>query len=167
MTLDELNALPAPEAEAAFRRCCGSAAWAAAMAAARPFASLAAMTERANALWDALGRDDRLEAFAAHPRIGDLDRLRRKYAATADWSSREQGGVAGAPDAVLERLASGNRAYEARFGYLFLVCATGKSAAELADLLDQRLANDPDTEWTVACAEQAKIMTLRLEKLLA
>ena len=108
---------------------------------------------------------DWLEAFAAHPRIGDLDALRKKFASTANWCAGEQAGVAAADEAVLTALADGNRAYEARFGYIFIVCATGKSAAEMLAILTARLANDPEVELKVATAEQAKITRLRLEKL--
>src|SRR5262249_6059007 len=160
-----LNALPPAEARAAFLRCCGSTPWADAMTARRPFASADGLFATAAEVWAGLGRADWLEAFAAHPRIGDLDSLRQKFAATAAWCAGEQAGVAGADEAVLQGLADGNRRYEERFGYIFIVCATGKSAAELLALLTARLADDPATELRVAAAEQAKITRLRLEKL--
>jgi 2-oxo-4-hydroxy-4-carboxy-5-ureidoimidazoline decarboxylase len=116
------------------------------------------------AWWD-LSRQDWLEAFAAHPKIGDLDALRAKFATTAAWAAGEQSGVAGAPEEVLCELAASNRLYEETFGYIFIVCATGKTAAEMLELLRQRLGNQPDAELAVAAAEQWKITRLRLEKL--
>jgi 2-oxo-4-hydroxy-4-carboxy-5-ureidoimidazoline decarboxylase len=109
---------------------------------------------------------DMLEAFSHHPEIGsDIASLRQRFAATAAWSSAEQAGVAGADDATLEALRDGNVRYREKFGYVFLVCATGKTAAEMLALLRARLAHDPDTELQIAAAEQAKITRLRLEKL--
>jgi 2-oxo-4-hydroxy-4-carboxy-5-ureidoimidazoline decarboxylase len=158
-----LNALPQAEARSAFLRCCGSTRWADAMTAGRPFATAAELSAAANEVWTRLDRADWLEAFAAHPRIGDLEALRKKY--SGDWCAGEQGGVAGADETVLRGLAEGNRRYEERFGYIFIVCATGKPAAEMLALLTARLANDPETELRIAAAEQAKITRLRLEKL--
>ncbi|MEA2632199.1 MAG: 2-oxo-4-hydroxy-4-carboxy-5-ureidoimidazoline decarboxylase [Chloroflexota bacterium] len=165
MNLDRVNAWTADEARAEFRRCCGSARWAETMESLRPYASEAALLDAAERTWRDLPRIDRLEAFSAHPRIGDLDALRARFAATADWSAQEQGGVAGAPEEVLRGLVEGNRQYEERFGYLFLVCATGKSAAAMLELLRGRLSNDPDEEIANAAAEQAAIMRLRLERM--
>ena len=165
--LARFNKRPSAEARAALLRCCGSTWWADQMAEARPFASEEAIDRAATRIWDALGRDDRLEAFAAHPRIGDLEALRARFAATADLASAEQGGMVGASDDLLGELAEGNRAYEARFGHVFLVCATGKSAAEMLSILGERLPNDPEAEFVIASAEQAKITRLRLGKLIS
>lgn len=164
--LVRLNALPAGEARAALLRCCGSSRWAEAMAAARPYPSGEALLAAADRVFSQLGRDDWLEAFAHHPRIGDRDALQARFASTRAWSTREQAGVATAEADVLDTLAHGNRAYEARFGHVFLVCATGKSAGEMLALLRARLPNAPDAELRVAAGEQAKITRLRLEKLL-
>jgi 2-oxo-4-hydroxy-4-carboxy-5-ureidoimidazoline decarboxylase len=131
----------------------------------RPFASADDVLRAATDGETGLTRDDWLEAFAAHPRIGDLDSLRKKFATTADWAGGEQAGVAGADESVIRALADGNRAYEAKFGHIFIVCATGKTAPEMLALLIERLTNDPDTELRIAAAEQAKITRLRLEKL--
>jgi 2-oxo-4-hydroxy-4-carboxy-5-ureidoimidazoline decarboxylase len=125
------------------------------------------MLAASDRVWERLERVDRLEAFAAHPKIGDLEGLRLKYATTADWASGEQSGVAGASEQTLRALAEGNREYEARFGYLFIVCASGKTADEMLGLLRSRLRNDPAAEQSVASAEQALITRLRLRKLLA
>jgi 2-oxo-4-hydroxy-4-carboxy-5-ureidoimidazoline decarboxylase len=109
---------------------------------------------------------DLLEAFSHHPEIGaDIASLRQRFASTAAWSAAEQAGVAGADDATLEALRDGNVRYREKFGYVFLVCATGKTAAEMLALLRARLAHDADAELQVAAAEQAKITRLRLEKL--
>lgn len=160
-----LDALPPDEARATFLRCCGSRRWTDAMTTRRPFASAAELFTTADEVWDGLDRADWLEAFAAHPRIGDVEGLRKKFASTAAWCAGEQAGVAGADGQTLRELADANRDYEARFGYIFIVCATGKSAAEMLALLRSRLPNDPETELRVAAAEQAKITRLRLEKL--
>jgi 2-oxo-4-hydroxy-4-carboxy-5-ureidoimidazoline decarboxylase len=165
MNLERINAWTDDKARAEFRRCCGSARWAETMASHRPFDSEAALLADAGRTWQDLSRDDWLEAFAAHPKIGDLDGLRAKFAATAALASREQSGVAGAPDEVLRALAESNRVYEERFGYIFIICATGKSAAAMLDALRLRLVNDPAVEVAIAAAEQAAITRLRLERI--
>lgn len=163
---ERLSALSDAEAAAALARCCGSQRWVAAMLAARPFAATSAVLEAADRIWAALGRADYLEAFAHHPRIGaDLAALRARYASTAAWSHSEQSGVSHADEQTLEALRGQNLAYEVRFGYIFIVCATGKSAREMLALLSARLQNTPDVELAIAAAEQAKIMRLRLARL--
>jgi allantoinase len=164
--LDRLNALDDDSARAEFLRCCGSRRWADRMTILRPFDTESDLFTVADAAWDELPQPDRLEAFAAHPRIGDLNVLRARFASTAAWAKGEQSGVSGASDATLQALAEGNREYESRFGYIFLVCATGKTADEMLDLLRSRLGNDPATEFEVASAEQAKITRIRIRKLL-
>ena len=159
MNLDELNSLAAAAAIGEFLRCCGSGRWATAMTAARPFRTFDDVLSTADAIWTALDQPDWLEAFEAHPKIGETG--------TAGWSTREQAGVAAATTDVRDRLAAANRKYEARFGYIFIVCATGKSAYEVLDLLHDRLHNDTDTELRAAADEQRKITRLRLAKLLA
>jgi len=163
--LDALNALPAEAAEAAFLRCCGSVRWAHRMAARRPFADVDAVLAAADAAADELTEADWLEAFAQHPRIGDLDALRTRFTDTRTWSADEQAGAAGASDTVLHALAEGNRTYETRFGFTFIVCATGRCADEMLDLLQARLSNDRWVEIGVAAAEQRAITRLRLDKL--
>ena len=163
--LDRLNALGEAEAVEELLRCCGSRRWAGRMAALRPFDSEEGLLEAADATWMGLDDADRLEAFEAHPRIGDLDAVRARFASTASWASREQAGVEDADDSTLRALADGNRDYEARFGHLFLVCATGKTAGEMLGLLRERLGNDPEAERAVASEEQAKIARIRLRKL--
>jgi allantoicase len=155
-----------PDLQGALSRVCGSRRWVRAMLAQAPFHSRAHLFGEADRQWWRLGDGDWREAFSHHPRIGaDIATLRAKYASTADWSAGEQAGVASASDAVLEGLAAGNRAYEARFGHIFLVCATGRSAAEMLELLRERLDNTPENELRIAAGEQAKITRIRLEKL--
>jgi 2-oxo-4-hydroxy-4-carboxy-5-ureidoimidazoline decarboxylase len=154
MKLDEWNALHTADAERELRRVCAVPRWAREVAASRPhpdMASLQAMAEVA--LTDA----DLDEAMAGHPRIGDR--------AAGGASRREQSGVAGADPGVLAALADGNRAYEERFGHVYLVCATGRTAQELLDVLRARLGNDPATERAVALAELAAINRLRIARL--
>jgi 2-oxo-4-hydroxy-4-carboxy-5-ureidoimidazoline decarboxylase len=156
-----LNRLPDSEARAALLRCCGSGRWADRMLRRRPYPSGAALHADADAVWRALGRDDFLEAFAHHPPIGGG----AGASATRAWSAEEQAGVAGAAADTVAALRAANQAYQQRFGFIFIVCATGKSASEMLALLQARIGNDPDAEITVAAAEQAKITHLRLEKL--
>jgi len=158
-----LNELLPADAEAALTRCCGSSRWAKTMAGRRPFASSAAVHAAADAIWNDLGLEDVLEAFAQHPRIG----ARIVARPTGDWSNAEQARVAEASAEVLRTLERANAAYLARFGYIFIVCATGKSAPEMLSILERRLLNDPVTELGIAAAEQAKITHLRLEKLVS
>ena len=161
-----LNAMPRAEAEQALQRCCGSARWVEVMLAARPFASGVDLLARAERAWHSLLTKDYLEAFAHHPEIGaDLDELRRRFASTAALAETEQAGAAGADEATLAALRAQNRAYRERFGYVFIVCASGKSAREMLGLLEARLHNPPELEIGVAAAEQAKITRLRLERL--
>lgn len=158
MHLDELNALDEASAARALLACCGSTGWAREMAASRPFDGPETMAHTSDRVWASLARSDWLEAFAAHPKIG---------ARTASaWASAEQAGSAGASEEVRQRLAAGNRAYEARFGYIFIVCATGRSAGDMLAILERRLTNDPDEELRIAAEEQCKITRLRLAKLL-
>ncbi len=150
----------------AFFRCCGSTRWAKRMAAHGAFGSRAELHGTADAIWWDLGDGDWLEAFTHHPRIGaDVEKLRAKFGATASWAEGEQAGAGAASDAVLQSLSEANTAYEARYGYLFIVCATGKSADEMLAILTERMANPAPNELRIAAGEQAKITHLRLEKL--
>jgi 2-oxo-4-hydroxy-4-carboxy-5-ureidoimidazoline decarboxylase len=158
-----LNALGRGEAAAALRRACGAERWVERMLAQRPFRSSEELYAKAAAEWRASSREDYLEAFAHHPRIGeDLGELRRRFQNTAHLSSREQAGVTVADEATLEALRDANAAYHARFGFIFIICATGKSASEMLAALRARLDNNADTELEIAAAEQARITRLRL-----
>ncbi|WP_224362379.1 2-oxo-4-hydroxy-4-carboxy-5-ureidoimidazoline decarboxylase [Hyalangium versicolor] len=164
--LESLNSLPYDEAKAEFMRCCGSTRWADAMARARPFKDISAVYAEAGWLWSQTGPDDWKEAISHHPRVGDVSKLRERFKATGAWSEQEQKGVQGAGEDVIQALADGNRDYEARFGFIFLICATGKSAQEMLDHLRERMNNPPALELRIAAGEQAQITRLRLEKLL-
>ena len=151
----------ASEAAAELQICCGAARWIARMLARRPFGSLEAARAAARDEWFALSTDEWKEAFAHHPRIGDVDALRAKFGA-AEISAREQAGVNDSDAGLLNALLAANREYEARFGYLFIVCATGKSGVEMLAILRQRLSNSPETEIRIAAEEHARICDLRL-----
>ena len=144
------------------RACCGSERWVERMKRSRPFASREAVLSVARDVWLALDETDWKEAFSHHPKIGDRDALRHRFPGTHHLSAQEQAGVDDAAGDVLGALASGNQEYEARFGYIFIVCATGKSADEMLALLRERLTNDPADEIRLAAGEQAKITALRL-----
>lgn len=167
MTIDALNRLSEADATAAFEQCCGAAQWVERMVYARPFEELSEILETNDNIWEECDVDDYEEAFTHHPRIGDVESLAKKYANTKAWASGEQKGVEGADQAVIEKLAAGNTAYEEKFGHIFIVCATGKSAAEMLAILESRMKNDPKDEILIAAAEQNKITRLRLKKLLA
>lgn len=160
-----INDLPPTVAQHQFYRCCGATWWCEEMVAARPFHDLNDLTTKSDATFDQMPDEAWLKAFAAHPRIGDFESLKMKYAGNKEWSGGEQVGAAAADDPTLHRLAEGNAAYEARFRYRFIVCATGKSAAEMLALLEARLDNDDATELRIAATEQRKITHLRLSKL--
>jgi 2-oxo-4-hydroxy-4-carboxy-5-ureidoimidazoline decarboxylase len=166
MTLTELNALPRYRAEGELIKCCGSTAWTRGMAGRRPFVSFERLLKAASEVWWRLDQADWMEAFRAHPQIGA-----RKGGVQAStqfhvWSAHEQSGMDRAGVAVAGALEEGNREYLAKFGYIFIVCATGKSADDMLALLQSRLLNPPEEEIRVAAAEQNKITCLRLEKLL-
>lgn len=163
--VEKLNALSPEDAKAELLRCCGSTRWAQSMVRSRPFTDKRQVLAEADLEWERTTEEDWREAMTHHPRIGE-QALKAKFQPTATWSSQEQRGVQGASDELIRALAEGNRAYEEKFGFIFLVCATGKSAEELLQLLQERLKNDPTTELRVARDEQAKITRLRLEKLL-
>jgi OHCU decarboxylase len=158
--LDRFNELPDEEAAAELLAVCHSRRWAKAVAAGRPYADLAALERAADQVWLGLSPEDWLEAFAAHPRIG------QGGGASADWSRQEQAGVGGAGQDVQDQLARGNAEYEARFGHVFLISAAGRDATEILAALTDRLGNDPATELRVAAEEHRRITRLRLERLM-
>jgi 2-oxo-4-hydroxy-4-carboxy-5-ureidoimidazoline decarboxylase len=154
------------EAREALARCCASRRWVAGMLDRRPFGSAAALSAAARAVWAALERDDYLEAFSGHPPIGGhLGDLRAAVEPTLGWSKEEQSGVRSADERTLLDLQSANRAYTSRFGFVFILCATGKTAKEMLSAVYARLDNGPGVELSLAAAEQAKITDLRLAKL--
>lgn len=166
MTLTDLNNQTVEQAHHTFMQCCTSSTWVNAMVVARPYADKRSLTNQADSVWQGLDDADYLEAFDGHPQIGNLDTLRVKYANTKELASGEQSAVNEASDQVLLDLAKGNADYLEKFGFIFIVCATGKSAAQMLGLLNARLPNDKTTELVNAAEEQRKIFHLRLEKLL-
>jgi allantoicase len=164
--VSSLNALSNKSAAAALLDCCGSREWVQRMLGRRPFASAHEIHEVASQIWNALKRNDWLEAFRHHPRIGGKKAARKQSGKARAWSAGEQAGVETASIDAKAALIEANRAYEDKFGYIFIVCASGKAADEILALLKKRLANDPVSELTIAAEEQQKITQLRLEKLL-
>ncbi len=163
--LKYVNALAAPDAVAAFLHCCGSSAFATAMAEKRPFASLRAASATARTVWTALAPADWDEAFRAHPEIGGKRAEGPQTVKSATWSTGEQAKVSAASDTTLAELAQVNAKYKETFGRIYIVCATGRTADELLAIAKARLGNDPAKELAVAADEQTKITDLRLEKL--
>ena len=159
----ELDRAAPADALATLSECCGSARWAGRMVARRPFGSREALLTSAREEWWALSPDDWLEAFSHHPMIGDRGSLAARFPATHHRSAREQAGIGEATEDVVTALADANHDYVDRFGFIFIVCATGKTANEMLELLRARLPNDRDTELRIAAEEQAKITALRLD----
>jgi OHCU decarboxylase len=159
-SLGWFNALARGEAERQLLACCGSRAWASAVAAGRPYADVSALIKTADAVWTELPSSDWLEAFAAHPRLGESG------GHAANSSQMEQSRIMGAGDETLAELGEKNRRYEARFGHVFLISAAGRTAADVLAALRQRMNNDQATEVKVAADEQRKITLLRLESML-
>ncbi|MFT7286921.1 MAG: 2-oxo-4-hydroxy-4-carboxy-5-ureidoimidazoline decarboxylase [Halieaceae bacterium] len=166
MSLSAFNALDERRAAEALALCCVSERWVSAMLGARPFKEAQSLFAAADRLWAELAEDDYLQAFEGHPKIGDISSLKEKYAASGGLAASEQSSLAEADDAVIGRLCEGNRVYEERFGFIFIVCASNKNALEMCELLEQRLHNDRHKELQVAAEEQRKILQLRLEKML-
>lgn len=164
--LGELNDLSQTDAEKAFLDCCGSAAWAEAMAASRPFKMLDDLFEAAEKKWFAMPPADWLEAFAAHPKIGSKKAAASQNKRAAKWSESEQASMTDADEGVRDELAECNRLYEKRFGFIFIVCATGKGPEEMLAICKARLGNSIETELKLAAIEQCKITEIRLNKLL-
>ena len=156
--LDGFNALSDDRAEQALLACCASPAWVREVGAGRPYQDADQLFRAADDALARLGEDDVDDALAGHPRIGERP--------DTEWSSREQSGTADADAETRRRLAEGNRAYEDRFGHVYLVCATGRRAEELLAVLEERLDNDPETERAIVRAELGKINRIRLQKLL-
>lgn len=144
--------------------CCGSTVWAGRMTNERPFDDEASLLITSDEIWSSLGPPDWLEAFKSHPRIGELRASVPTGAQSANWSEQEQKDVAVAPDDVRIALAEGNRAFEEKFGYIFIVCAAGKSAGEILTILERRLQNGKEAELREAAEEQRQITQLRLKK---
>jgi 2-oxo-4-hydroxy-4-carboxy-5-ureidoimidazoline decarboxylase len=166
MSLEQLNNADPAAVSELLRQCCSSESWIRRLVDARPFASTVALSTAANEAWHGLDEEDYLQAFEGHPRIGDLGSLKARYANTRELAAGEQASVATAGDDVIEALADANTQYEKKFGFIFIVCAAGKSALQMLSLLRARLPNSRNEELTNAAEEQRKIFQLRLEKLL-
>jgi 2-oxo-4-hydroxy-4-carboxy-5-ureidoimidazoline decarboxylase len=166
MTLHEFNILSKDELKEALIKCCASTAWVNKMLPHIPAEDLVELLEDAEIEWYNCSPADWKEAFAAHPKIGDPGSLAKKFAATSTWAADEQKSVEQASGETINALIKANKNYEERFGYIFIVCATGKSAEEMLGILYTRLLNDPEDEILVAAEEQLNITKLRIQKLL-
>ncbi|HEV8587346.1 MAG TPA: 2-oxo-4-hydroxy-4-carboxy-5-ureidoimidazoline decarboxylase [Pyrinomonadaceae bacterium] len=166
-SFERLNQLSAARAEAEFLKCCSSTGWAKGMTEARPFEDLKSLLSKADEIWWSLGENNWLEAFRAHPKIGEKKAATAQSEQAQTWSAQEQSSAQQAAVDTKVALAQGNREYEERFGFIFIICASGKSADEILASLKQRLANDPETEIRLAAEEQRKIAQLRLTRMLA
>ena len=166
MNLTELNQLTLEKAHEEFYKCCACHRLCKGLSEARPYKDLFDLLSRAETLWNSFGEPEFLEAFKGHSKIGDLDSLKKKYMNTRQWSIQEQAGIQAVDDKTLMELIKFNQLYEERFGFIFIVCATGKTASEMLTILKSRINNDAATELKTAAGEQAKITKIRLEKLL-
>jgi OHCU decarboxylase len=165
--LNWLNSLPSDLAAQELLQCCGSKRWAQQMAEGRPYESLEALVETAGNTWWSLQPDDWLEAFRSHPKIGEKKAAASVSVQSQKWSGQEQAGISNASPESVDALATLNRAYEQKFGFIFIICATGKTPAEMLSALRERLENDVEAELPIAAAEQSKITELRLKKLVS
>jgi 2-oxo-4-hydroxy-4-carboxy-5-ureidoimidazoline decarboxylase len=167
MTIEELNNLSTKKTIQELLKCCGSSVWVGKLTNNKPFKNKQQLLEVSDRIWSACSKHDGLEAFTHHPKIGDLKSLEKKFASTKEWAGKEQAGVDSASHKTLVELAEGNQTYENKFGYIFIVCATGKTANEMLTMLQSRLQNNPEAEIKIAMNEQNKITHIRLEKLIA
>ena len=161
-----LNSLNPDEAAKELLQCCGSRRWAAEMAEGRPYQTLETLLAAANNIWWSLDHSDWLEAFRSHPKIGEKKAIEKVSAQSQQWSGQEQSGVTNAHHTTVSALTALNHEYEQRFGFIFIICATGKTSDEILAALRERLKHDTQAELTIAAAEQSKITELRLKKLL-
>ena len=160
-----MNSIPQDEAVEALLQCCGSKRWAEEVTNARPYATSETLFAKANSIWWSLPPNDWLEAFRSHPKIGEKKAAAPVSDQSRQWSGQEQSGVNTASRETVDALAALNWAYEQKFGFIFIICATGKTSDEMLESLKKRLENDPETELPIAAAEQSKITELRLKKL--
>jgi OHCU decarboxylase len=164
--LRHLNSLQPQDAETEFLKCCGSKNWAREMSRHLPFRNATDLQETAKSVWWSLSVEDWLEAFGSHPKIGEQKAAAQPSTASLSWSSKEQAGLTNASAATKDLLAELNRRYEEKFGFIYIVCATGKNSDELLAILQERLGHDSETELQIAAREQSQITELRLNKLL-
>ncbi|MCB0444065.1 MAG: 2-oxo-4-hydroxy-4-carboxy-5-ureidoimidazoline decarboxylase [Gelidibacter sp.] len=167
MTLNQLNSLSEQEAFAQLETCCVSKTWISKMVGSRPFSSEEILIKKAASIWYNLCNiEDFKEAFTGHPKIGAVESLQQKFAHTKDWANNEQAKVAEATMETIEALAKANQQYEDKFGYIFIVSASGKSADEMLAIVNTRLHHQTEDEIYVAMNEQHKITVIRLAKLI-
>lgn len=164
MTIAEFDHLERETKSRLLLQCCGSPAWVEKMMGLPPVEDLIDLFEDAEEKWYECNEDDWKEAFLHHPKIGDITALKKKFSSDA-FAADEQMGIQGTTEKTLQLLAEGNKRYEEKFGYIFIVCATGKSADEMLEMLHSRLLNKPEEEIKIAMDEQNKITKLRLEKI--
>ena len=166
MTLTELNKTDSGSAGLFFRQCCTSSMWAEQMISGRPYRDISHLRDYADNCWGLLSERDYLEAFEGHPKIGDIESLKKKFKGSQDIARNEQSSVAEANIETLERLSVGNAEYEKKFGFIFIVFASGKSAEEMLNILEGRIENSRSEEVATAAEEQRLIFQLRLRNLL-
>ena len=164
--LQQLNSLEREQAQVEFHKCCGSRKWAERMADARPFDDLDALLRVADQIWWSLDAADWLEAFGHHPKIGERQAAKALSEEAERWSEEEQASVRVAAQTTMMEMEAANREYERRFGFIFIVCASGRTTEEMLAMLKERLKNETDKELRVAAEEQQRITQLRLRKLL-
>ncbi len=165
MDIQVFNQLPRNDAQSELIKCCSSLSWVEKMVKGRPYNDFLDLIEASEKIWFSLNKGDWLEAFSGHPKIGDVSSLKKKFAETKIWANNEQAGMNNATNEIIKELAHYNEIYEQKFGFIFIVCATGKSAQEMLNLIKLRYENTPDEEIKIAVIEQSKITKLRLEKL--
>jgi len=164
--LNRLDQMSTEEAENVLRQCCGATLWCRKMVEMRPFVQATCLHDAADRVFDQFLDDDWIEAFECHPKIGDLESMKLKFAGNDRWSSGEQSGICQADQDTLRALVELNRTYQAKFGYIFIICASGKSAAQMLAAIRDRIVHDPATELKIAAEQQRQITHLRIDKLL-
>lgn len=165
MKLSELNNFITEQLNEYLAQCCGSEKWRTLLIKKFPFPSIVELVGEAGNIWyNQCGESDWLEAFSCHPKIGDLKSLNQKFVSTQHLASGEQNAVNNASSDIIQSLAESNALYEKKFGFIFIVCATGKSAAEMLRLISERLKNTYVEELNIAMGEQHKITLIRLQK---
>lgn len=167
MTISSLNELKSEAAHFAFMQCCTANAWVERMVAGMPFSSVETLVSQADINWQGLTEADYLQAFEGHPKIGDVSSLREKYRSTEKIAAGEQSGVKTATEKTLTQLKQLNDNYQEKFGFIFIVCATGKTASQMLAILEQRIINNRSDEIINAAEEQRKILQIRIEKMIA
>ena len=165
MTIAEFDHFSTEKKRDLLFKCCGSQAWVDKMLTVFPVEDLVELLEAAEEKWYQSNEEDWRKAFEHHPKIGDVNSLREKFTSTKKWAADEQSGVNNSSEKIIEQLATGNNEYEDKFGFIFIVCATGRSAEEMLTSLKARINNSGEEEIKAASSEQLKITKLRLEKL--